>query len=365
MKIGKARFFKKQNVICCSHVMMLTMFFIFNANAQKHNIYTKDSLSLCAVKKITIKLDTIQMSSSTAHVRFGHIRVVDVRFDTTMVDYFSSIHNGFTVNAENYKVTLQGSLGSSLTQVLNHFYKNNLRDTEDGVLIVFLKKLSVSKADSTYQLKLHNYRKINFVAEMFLNKGGNDYAACKVDTVILTEIYRATVKKYSRHIEDSLIMPAIAALERTIDNTDWSVVLNRKAFEPEFVLKHYCRDMFNLPILNELCNKGVYKTYKEFLLNKPSIRVFTIKEKNTGVNILQDEAGNILPMVHYFGYCDGKNCWIMTDVRASPLFRVGNSFEFFGHFNYNFKDEINNGASLFTTSSNLSFLESLDLETKN
>lgn len=309
--------------------VILLMFCIFNTQAQKENIYRSDSLRLLGVRKIVVELDTTQTGSSTLHTQFGHIRVLDVRFDTTMIDYFSSINDGFTFNSESYKVDLEGSVSSSFTRVLNHYYKNNLQGTEDAGLIFFFKKLNASRVDSIINYEHHLYNKLNFIVEVFLNKGNKDYAACKIDTVFLTESPAVSQKRYAHFTVDSLVIPAITVLERTVDNTDWSVVLQRKAFDTEFVYKHYYHDRFNIPILTQPYNRGVYKTYKEFLLNKPSIKEFTVEERKLGINILKDSAGNVLPMLSYFGYCDGKACWIMTKIHASPLFRVGNTFEFF------------------------------------
>jgi len=345
----------------CSAILILAMLCAAGAHAQRRTIYLKDSISLCSVKKMTFSLDTTQMCSPAISVPFKHVRVVDVRFDTTMVDYFTMINSTLTVSTKNYKVTMEAPVGSSLTRLLSHYYKNNYTDEKDAELIIFLKKLNVASVDGFNQSDLYNYRKINFVAEAFLKKGNYAYAACKIDTVIQIQLPGSARKKYVQHIADSLIMPAINLLERKISNTDWTAVLQRKMFDTAFVYRHYCLDRFNLPILNEPYNKGVYKTAKEFVTNKPSITAFTVLEKAKGVDILEDAAGNTIPMLHYFGYCDGKICWIMTDVHASPLFRVGNTFEYFAHFNYR-ADYSLYGGTAFSSNVDVAFLAGLDLE---
>ena len=93
----------------------------------------------------------------------------------------------------------------------------------------------------------------------------------------------------------------------------------------------YNRARFEAPITgNTDLTPGVYASFSEFRNNAPSIHDFEVKlEKNNRLLYIRDAGGSSYYSHDAWGYCDGKNIYIMRDGILYPLWKEGRAFYFF------------------------------------
>jgi len=76
---------------------------------------------------------------------------------------------------------------------------------------------------------------------------------------------------------------------------------------------------------------GVYASFEEFRHNSPSIQNFEVKkEKEKMLLYLKEPGGNTYYTRGPWGYCDGKNIYVMQNGCLCPAWQEGNTLYFYG-----------------------------------
>ena len=315
------------------HIVLVIscMLFTLYAFSQNDDAYTKDSLYMLNVTKLSFSLDSDDTCTLPLQLPFRTIQVEDARFDTSQIAIHSYIKNrGLLPFIENDKINTDSTTGGSITKYFNHFYRNNLSRDGDAELVCFLKRLKCERKDTMLEEEsLHSaYGEIDIVAEVFLHTGNKYYAAFKMDTTLVNWL---TVSKrgFALTIRDFLLMPALEAFKNKLNKTNWDLVLTKKAFDKDQVYQHYYDERFKIPILYQPYKKGLYKTAAEFVNNAPSVINATVKKRKNIITSLLDSNGNKLTDIRIFGYCDGKVCWLLKPSGCCPLIHTGNCFYYF------------------------------------
>ncbi|HEY5371746.1 MAG TPA: hypothetical protein VIJ75_22415 [Hanamia sp.] len=325
----KLRF--NHTMIHLPHHCFTFFYFVFLAHlsfGQMSGNFRKDSMDMKRIPEIQIALDVKNVSPPAKTVIFKSINVQDVRFDTTLIGVYSIFTNAFTPGVKNYKINVPGGLQKSVGTYLNSFFKAS-PSARDMELICFIKTLSLARRDTVAsESSYKKYGQLNFAVEVFLRSGDNYYAAIKIDTTIYSVI-DTKKKQINDDTQRYLLMPALQLLQQQIADTKWEEIAERKPFTKSVVWDHYITDRFNIPVLTQACKKGIYRSFAEFKNNSPYIENFKVEKGKFNTIILEDGEGINISTLRLFGFCDGEKYWVLMGNYSSPLFRVGNGFEFF------------------------------------
>ncbi len=307
-------------------------FFVLSAHisfGQMCGNYKKDSIDMKRISEMQITLDSNTTQQQAKPVIFKSIKVVDVRYDTTLIGIYSLFTNGFAPTVKNYKVNLHGGLANSLCNYLNSFFKAT-PSAGDIELICFIKKFSLARRDTVVsnESMYKKYSQLDFEAEVFLRSGSNYYAGIKIDT-ILYSVIDTKKKQVNGDMQQYLLMPGLQLLQHEISSTNWDDISGRKAFAKSVMWDHYLTDRFNIPVLSQSVKKGIYRSFAEFKNNTPYIENFKIENGKFNTIQLEDNKGNNISTLKLFGFCDGEKYWLLFGSYCFPMFRVGNGFEFF------------------------------------
>ena len=97
-------------------------------------------------------------------------------------------------------------------------------------------------------------------------------------------------------------------------------------------IRQYNRSRFDAPVVDSATlTPGVYVNFEEFRKNTPSISNFEVRmEKTDHILYIKDDAGTLQYTHDVWGYCDGKNIFILRDGILLPIWKEGNAFYFQG-----------------------------------
>jgi hypothetical protein len=90
------------------------------------------------------------------------------------------------------------------------------------------------------------------------------------------------------------------------------------------------RSRFDAPVTDSApLNPGVYANFEEFRKNAPSIRTSDVRmEQKVRVLYIKDATGSFQYSHDAWGYCDGRNIYIMRDGILLPVWKEENAFYF-------------------------------------
>ncbi len=142
----------------------------------------------------------------------------------------------------------------------------------------------------------------------------NDYAGIKfVDNA---NLFVRTVLKIS--------------LERLGDINFDEIITKRRKLAFDDIYLGYSKKM-DVPVLKFIdLKKGVYKDFKEFKANTPSITDYELRKGAVGDILYIKEGISEYPTRNAWGFCDGTDIFINSGDKYSKLVRRENTFYFFG-----------------------------------
>src|SRR5580704_8919212 len=308
------------------------------AGAQVPETGSSDA-GLSALRKLTIRLndphDPVPPQSPDAFRPFSHFEVIDERPDTTRI----GVHGNLPMNSHEFdrQLTFPGPAALELTRYLNRYFVHP--DAPDTVVVV-LRQLWLSDTDP-YFPSAHPSRPagqgqqaekphIHLKTEVYARRDNRYLPLLRVDTLQATgnvtySIAKCTYSGWEKEL--------VAIFGELTENAALAVA--RKESSGKWIngddIHRFNQSRFDIPILNspEL-TRGVYTSFEEFRNNAPSIRDFEIKTKNGLALYLKSGDGNSYYSHDAWGYCDGKQVFLMRDGLLQPLLRAGNSFCFYG-----------------------------------
>lgn len=295
---------------------------ITNSFSQNTRFNKQDDSLITNAQTLEYNLEGLDRTAVTKKLPFSKLTFYDVRYDTSFIaiNWQTGTGPGLRKNIQNRKLNLERGLAPALTEYLNFYFNNNFSGNAE--IICYIKNFYVGLKDTTVTNKIPReiIRKFRFETECYYKRNDSLFPAIRIDTsyaVVLSD----TIKTWSAWTKD-IFRPLIKRLE----DLDTSKILKRKSYGYTKIYNKY-QNRFNLPILTTSeYRKGVYKNFKEFVNNMPSITLFTIKKEKYMVT-LYDANGDIIPKA--FGFSDGDDCWLFGGAFCSKLIRVGNGFEFF------------------------------------
>ncbi|MEP6513855.1 MAG: hypothetical protein ABJA79_08295 [Parafilimonas sp.] len=295
--------------------------------SQKTRYNKKDSLKIGDVDYMQFNLECNEKNKLSGAVPFNKISVIDVRFDTSFIAIYWKPDPLSVIR--NKKLDLKNGFAVSLTNYLNKFYENNFSNNNSEI-ICYLKRFSIAGKDTILEnISDENIVQAKFEAECYYKTNNLLYPAVRIDTIFAERVTK--IKNGFVPLIKEIIIP----LTEKLNQIDSLRLIKRKTYTVEEIEERY-KSRFNLPILTaDKYVKGVYMSFQEFKNNAPSIKQFTIKKEKANTFYLRDSLGSIISPLKKFGFCDGTTCWIQSGDFCFPIFKIGNSFEYFYTLYYN------------------------------
>jgi hypothetical protein len=253
-------------------------------------------------------------------VLFDSIQVVDLRRDTSRIGLIGSGRES------QEEVLLSRPVAEQLAAWLNAGYS---RPKGKHRLLVAVKDLWVSGRPPTR--RKDRVWKVAFRFEAYLTTDGGYIPLTYLDTVARADDYRAE-DMATENLPDlmAVFMDKVATHVMTDDIAPGSLVSYDQ-------IDSFSRTRFNYPMDTATSLvKGVYANAREFRNNAPSNTTYEIAKDDSGNLVLQipDENGQLHYAAGAWGFCDGKQAYVMRHGDISPIFSVYHQFYVFGSRDY-------------------------------
>jgi hypothetical protein len=274
------------------------------------------------------------------HVHINSIHIVDARPDTLAIGlaqnydqapYFISSLHGFSTNAEQFVndyIVYDKSDSLSAVMVLKKFWVSGIMDNEDSQRLNDLSRGTVSQRVTNLQARI----------EFYLKSGPDYYILYRFDSTLVND--RWASQDASEMVEETLK----ASLYKLIGMSPGlhNMIAEKKKFSWDEIELHN-RKKFDLPILRDsVLVAGVYYSFEDFKNNNPPQREFELgKDKLTSVIYIRQPDGKLATVNDAWGYCDGRNLYVLSLSKYFRLQRRGNSFYIYGAKKYTHKNVIN------------------------
>ena len=300
--------------------------------AQNHRIYTDDSLWLSRPKEIA-DANGVEDIAAVEQVPVSGFLAKDVRADTSYVGI--RMKNSLLEEDKMFKkVNVERGLGEWMTAFMNRCNRHHVKKGAPQ-MVCFVKQLRVIQLDSINRLsnKKECYSKIRLEVEAYLLIDTTYYPALKMDTIAMA------LTPGNRNF--SILGKLVTALTAKSSRMDEDKILKRKGYTSAQLDERYTK-RFDKPILAaRIFNRGVYKSFEEFIQNRPSIVNYRfLKDKKADILSVKNES-NLWERLHdVFGFCDGRTIWINLKGSYRPLVKQGSTFEFIETQNYWYRSAV-------------------------
>lgn len=286
---------------------------------------------LVALSSVTINLrNTFGLSFQQG--AFNHFEVIDERSDTARI----GIHLYVPTFGANYarQLVFHHSASVELADYLNvHFANPRARYSA----LIILRNLWLSDANYLREdmikdpHKLHERTHIRLKAEIYATRDSLFMPVLRYDTV---QVYSQS----NRYTGESYYSSWDYNLARMLNNMadSASLVVLSKEGHSRLVsrddIRRFNQSRFTSPIsVAAMPAVGVYTSFDEFRNNAPSIRNFEIKmEHGDRLLYIKEPDGKTYYSHDAWGYCDGKEIFVMRDGVLCRAWREGNAFYFVG-----------------------------------
>jgi hypothetical protein len=283
---------------------------------------------LSTLHAVTIRLRNISNASinPAPFAGFNHFEVIDERADTGRI----GIHTCIPDFGRNYdrQLIFDRPAGSQIEDFLNRHYT---RPQARYAALVILRTLWLSDANYNRAEYLrdpehgHERTHIRLKAEIYAIRDGRYIPVLRYDT-LQTIMKKRILEERSPYYEWGLNLTLL--LNDLADSA--SRLTSAKEESSRWValqdIQRFNASRFNAPIGDDLPARGVYVTFEEFRNNTPSIQNFEIKLENHERLLYIRESGNTFYSHEVWGYCDGKDIYVMRDGILCPAWKEGKAF---------------------------------------
>ena len=300
----------------------------FLALALHASAQSPPSLSTLHARTIRLHIpgDDIDRMQAVAASGFSHFEVIDERADTSRIGIHTCLPD-FGRNHDRQLVFTQ-SAAAELAQYLNSRYA---RAGAPYTALVILRTLWLSDANNPRaEVLRHPERRlerthIRLKAEIYGIRDGRYIPVLRFDT-LQTAWKRRILQERSTYYEWGLNLALL--IDELADSatrlTPAKGDINRSVALDD--IRHFNASRFDAPIGETPFARGVYANFEEFRNNSPSIQDFEVKLENNERLLYIRESGMAYYSHDVWGYCDGKEIYIMRDGVLCPAWKEGKAF---------------------------------------
>jgi hypothetical protein len=303
---------------------ILTIFFfcaIFRAQAQSPGSDEGERFikKKCGVVLVHLPL---KRSGQPYPLLFDSIRVIDFRRDTSRVGVIAS--GKWSQDQVLLRTPAAVQLGAYLKAGYTGPFGSN-------TLLVIIKDLWISGPGTYPGGVMHPVWNVAFRLEGYLQKGNEYTPLAYLDTLAAFSEYKVENMAASELPElTGLFMEKVADCFRDED------IAAKKTISYEQI-DSFCRIPFSYSMdTTTSLTKGVYANVEEFRNNAPSILRYEVsKDPKSNLELqIPDENGQLYFTHTVWGFCDGKQVYVMMDGNVFPVFCVHHQFYVLGSKEY-------------------------------
>jgi len=285
--------------------------------------------SLSALPAVTIRLNQDDPSQNNTNSLFNHFEVIDQRPDTGRIGLH--INKGAAGHARDRQLVFARPAATEIADWLNqHFTRPNAPYT--GLIV--LRTLWLS--DAKYPLedlmrdphKQQERTHIRLKAEVYAGKDSNYMPIFRFDTLFYTikAVYsiHSPYSDWERDLAEILGGLADSASFLADQKHDYDRQIPLEAIH-QFNQSRFVSPIDDSPNLT----RGVYASFEEFRNNTPSIQNSEIKIEDAKLLLyIKEPNGRSYYSHDAWGYCDGKNVFVMRDGILRIAWKEGKAFYF-------------------------------------
>jgi hypothetical protein len=283
---------------------------------------------LSTLHAVAIRLRNIPNASinPAPSAGFSHFEVIDERADTGRI----GIHTCVPDFGRNYdrQLIFDRSAGSQIADFLNRHYS---RSEAPVTALLILRTLWLSDANYNHAEYLrdpehqHERTHIRLKAEIYAIRDGRYIPVLRYDT-LQTAMKKRILEERSPYYEWGLNLALL--LNDLVDSASRLTPTKEESSRRVGLedIRRFNASRFNTPIGDDHPARGVYATFEEFRNNSPSIQNFEVRLEHHERVLYIRESGNTYYDHEAWGYCDGKDIYVMRDGVLCLAWKEGKAF---------------------------------------
>lgn len=276
----------------------------------------------------SLKTFVVQLSDTPApptHLPFRNIILVDSRFDTSKA--------GYVKTGRSYKkVATEKPFAGTLQTFLNRKYQLPA-DTSLPALLIVIKKFWLQESSLAEQ-KAYKMAKASSTT--------SEFASCATgfDVYMVAEENYIPVFKWDtvctensplKKCVNRLITQPFEYCIAKIGRMDFSKIQLAKRKLAWSDIEQYNDQRFAFPrFKTETFEKGIYKTFQDFLQNKPAKQEFVIQYGAQTDEVFVTEAGTPVLLTEFWGVCNGGKNYVKIGFNIRELIKQNNTYDLWG-----------------------------------
>ncbi|HEV2353363.1 MAG TPA: hypothetical protein VGR89_03925 [Puia sp.] len=290
---------------------------------------------LSGLRPLIIQLDNARGSLAATHSSpFGYFEVIDERADTAIIGVQGNLP--MRSHAFDRQLVFRDPATREIGTYLNRFF---IHAGGPDTAVVILRCLWLSDTDpltddhGTVNINENAPRRthIRLRAEIYARHNGRYLPLIRVDTLDPTRLVSYSILR-STYLgwEKELASLFTQVTEKAI------LAYGRKAASGRRIswedIRRFNAARFDIPIFDTArLKRGVYTAFEEFRNNDPSIHDFEVLPQNGDLALyLKNGDGTSYYTHNAWGFCNGKQVFLMRDGLLHLLHQDGNLFYFYG-----------------------------------
>lgn len=272
-------------------------------------------------EKFILKLDDDFLEEKQM-LPFSTIQVIDARFEQGNVGCVVEDVSFKGLTENKMLATFSEQLKTYLPKVLNTLFL--LQKDKNDTLVIVVKQFRIADYFSNSSEKQFEPASVISFSCSFYKGENNRLIKISSSQGVLSQKWEMT-ETNAKQITAVKRKKAIQSLlVKLFQNRNWTPT------ETSFALSEVqegIKKRFQVPIWHDsVLSAGVYKSYKDFLNNSPSLSDFKIGRYLNEIKEVRDANSNLLDFDSFWGLCDGKNVYINFLGHLFQLYPVGNSY---------------------------------------
>ena len=297
-------------------------------------VTAQTSTSLAGLGSVTINLKSPEEVPFNVGA-FSRFQIIDERPDTALIGIHTRVATVGLIHTMRAKTLVFPH--AAATEIADYLNKYFTRPDAPYTALIVLRNLWLSDANNLREDmikdpdKLHERTHIRLKAELYACKDSLYLPLIRFDTL---QVYKRD-NKYTGASYYSLWDHDLAGiLNHMADSAARLIAMEegrrRQVTLPEIIRYNQSRFTTVIGSADSLI-RGVYASFDEFRNNNPSVRNFEIRVENKARMLyIKEPGGNSYYSHNAWGYCDGKNIFVMRDGILCYAWREGNGFYFYG-----------------------------------
>ena len=270
------------------------------------------------------------LSPAAPELRVNHlpahsIHITDSRFDTSKIGY---------VRRNTYKkLAVPGGLAGGMKHILDQRFRYSLISTSPYKLVIFVKNFWMQ--ENTLP-EIHGY-KFDLGGEassshlLTLNASCEVYLSQEEVYIPLFRFDSVYVAEYTKQDGERLLVKPFEDCIRKAAAIDVAKAGGAKKKVTLSQVEAFNRRRWSFPrFSNDSAVRGIYKTFPDFLNNKPLQQDFTIEFGEHSDEVYIKENGTQVAQTDYWAVCDGKKTFLKIGSMLFEMQRQHGAYDLWG-----------------------------------